>query len=338
MSPKGFGLLLVVCGICVGLAVKALGEREAPMASSLLDEPAFPGLAGDLEAVSAVRVETGGGTVTARRGEAGWSLAERDGFPADGGKARDVVLAMANLRLMEPKTALASKLPLLELEDPAGEEAASRRVTLMDAEGAPLASLVIGKERFGAFGPGRNGAYVRLDGETQSWLADRTLRLPSAATDWLARDLLSIPADDIDRVELGSDGEIVLMRDETGAIILENMPEGRVLAQAFVDPIIGTLSSLKLEDVRKAESDEIARIPARFVTRDGLEVLLELSTETDVGETRHWVRFTFEGSADSASTSRAELDGWEAQIPGHVAERLGSVLEDLLEPRGDGTG
>ena len=70
----------------------------------------------------------------------GWFVAEKGNYPAAAGKVRQIVLGMADLALVEPKTRPIH--PRLEVDDPG--KGKSTLVTLKDKAGTPLAELIIG--------------------------------------------------------------------------------------------------------------------------------------------------------------------------------------------------
>ena len=335
MSTKGLAVLAAVTAICVGLALKTLSEREMPLASTTLDTPLFPELVSRLDAIDSVRLERDGTTMTARRTDGRWTLAERWGYPADARKIDTLILGVANLRAMEAKTSLADKLPRLELEDPSTDEATSKRVTLMDGADETVASLVVGKQRYGAFGPGRAGSYVRRDGEMQSWLADRSLTLPATATDWLEPQIVDIPAETIESVELRSNGEtaVRLARagEDSGGLELESIPEGRLPDQGRIDQLAGFLSSLSLQDVRQASAALTGEITAEalFRTHEGLELRLRIDTDGEDDGKRYWARLEAGGNGADALSRR--LGPWEFELLRYLADQLARSADDFLQ-------
>ena len=164
----------------------------------------FAGLLDRLNDVQTIKVTGGGQTLTMTRTADGkWQLAERGGYPADYKKARELALGLASLQLVEAKTAKADRLARLELGDPAKPDAKSHQVDLLDKDGKTLATAIVGKTKYGLYGGGRSGVYVRRGGEDQAWLAAGELSVPSSPTDVVSRDIIDIPQDEIGRVTLG---------------------------------------------------------------------------------------------------------------------------------------
>ena len=90
----------------------------------------FPGLLDRLNEIREVRVTLPDAKLTVTAGEQGWTLAEKAGYPVDPGKVRDLALSLANLQLIEAKTADPERLGRLDLEEPTSEGSKARLVEL----------------------------------------------------------------------------------------------------------------------------------------------------------------------------------------------------------------
>ena len=110
------------------LSLRQLPEREG----SLAGEPLLPGLSEHLNDIQRIRF-TGAGAeplLTLERSEAGWVARERDGWPADVTRVRGFLLALADARLLEAKTATPDRYATLGVEDVEQADAAGVRVDL----------------------------------------------------------------------------------------------------------------------------------------------------------------------------------------------------------------
>lgn len=372
MSPKGFSLLAAATALSLGLAAWAVMERDVPLTTARQPEPMFAGLLDRLNDVQTIKVTGGGQALTLNRMPDGkWQVAERGGYPADYKKARELALGLASLQLVEAKTASADRLQRLELDDPARAEAKSRQVELLDKDGKPLAVAVVGKTKYGLYGGGRSGVYVRRGGEDQAWLAAGELDVPGSPTDVMSRDIVDIAKDDVGRVTLaaGSPGPIVIAKPDRNAqayALQASLPEGRKADDEKLDRLAGTLSGLTLQDVRPvAEIAFPADAPrALFETWDGVDIEVRAAKVGEGDKAEHWVAFTVaagdplapapapapaaEGSpatpqpapakpaAERAAELKGRLDGWAFKLSEYVAARIGWKLDDLLAA-GEGT-
>lgn len=298
MSPKGFILLAGAAVVSIGLAVGAVAGRDLPITSGPVSEPLFQGLMDRLNDVRTVRITTPETMLTVQARDKGWVLVEKGGYPVEPAKVRELVLGLANLQLVEAKTANPERLKRLELEEPAGKDTKSRRIELLDKDGKPLAAAVVGKTKYGLYGGGRAGVYVRRAGEDQAWLAAGALDLPSEPLDLLNRDIIDVPQDKITRVTLGVDGPtpIVIHRPDAAATtyaVDAVLPEGREIDQDKVERVAGVLAGLTMQDVKPAA--EVTFPPearrSRFETFDGLLVDVAVVRTGEGDQAEHWVRF-----------------------------------------------
>lgn len=116
-------------------------ERALPPGTALLGD--FP-----VNDVAVVRLKGPEGAVTLRRGEHGWGVAERAGYPSNFEKISSLVKALAALKAVQSVPVADADLGALQLREPAegvppGE--AGVAADLEDASGKVLASAVLGK-------------------------------------------------------------------------------------------------------------------------------------------------------------------------------------------------
>ena len=334
-------------------------DYEAQDAGLLL-----PDLKAKLNDVDSVTIESGGtdaASVTIRRDGDRWTVATRDGYPADLGKLREGLLALADAERLEAKTADPARHEQLGL---AGDDAT--RLAL-SGEGIDVA-VILGDVAQ------RSYRYVRLDGEDQSWLIDANPDLPAEPGDWLLTDLLDIDSDDIAEVTIthaGGDTLRITRGEEAAEFVVEDIPEGRELRYAsIVNPIPGALNGLALEDVRAATDDD-PEPDATTVFRgsDGLDVTVtrreidgeswfaisaaaaatEAAAEEAAGaadeaaEAEDAADGSDEQAADEsaddavdpaarAAEINATAEGWLFRLPSYKADALARTWDDILAP------
>jgi hypothetical protein len=274
MTPRKLIVLGIVAIALLAVALWYAGNRR-PAPDGGLQSALAPGLADRLNEVERVRISTAGNAVVAtlEQDESGWVLVERDRYPADTAKLRELLLRIAQARRVEAKTANPELHDRLGVEDIGQADAYGVQVTL-EGGGEPLA-LVIGHNRTRG-----SGTYVRKVAQPQSWLVDRNIAVERSTANWLQRDLLDIDTARIVRVEVTRPPgpPVVIVRDEDsdGDFRLLDLPAGRELASEFVaDATAGLLSSLRIDDVHSdqaVEPDPATLRQAHFLTHDGLRI------------------------------------------------------------------
>ena len=152
---------------------------------------------------------------------------------------RDLALALANLQLVEAKTADPQRLERLELDEPGADGAKSRLIELLGGDGATLAAAVVGKASPSLYGGGRGGVYVRRAADNQAWLAGGELDLPADAMTLIGSELVDVPMDQVARVVVQPPGgaAATLSRPDVSADFVTDatLPEGRKLDPVKVE-------------------------------------------------------------------------------------------------------
>jgi hypothetical protein len=277
--------------------------RQTPTSAEPVSQALFPGLIDHVNEVRTVRIHAPQAILNVEAaGKGQWTLKERDGYPVEADKVRALVLAVANLQLVEAKTDKADRLKRLELEQPDGKDGGkSRLVELLDKDGKQLAAVVVGKARYGLYGGGRSGVYVRRGGEDQSWLAAGQIEVPAEPTEVLVREIVDIPATEVARVTLDPAGDappVVLQRPNASTPTFTTdakLPEGRSLDPDRVESLAGALAGLTLLDVRQAATPppaggEISR--TRFETFDGLRLDVTVTTTGAGDAAERWLQIS----------------------------------------------
>lgn len=351
MSPKSFTTLAGATAISLAMAVWAIGARDMPVATVQANTPLFPGLLDRVNEISKVKLISPGGKLTISAADGGWKLAEKGGYPVESQQVRDLVLALANLQLVEAKTADPKLLKRLELEEPEVDGAKSRSIELDDQTGTALAAAVVGKPKPDLYGGGRGGVYVRRAGEDQAWLAAGEIQLPTDALSLLNHEVIDVPTDQVAAVTLQPVGAVPvrLQRPDAKTQTFTTdaaLPDGRALDTSKVEQLAGSLANLTLEDVKPvAELMMPAEAPkARFETFDGVAIDVTIARLGEDDTVENWLEITVAAAApatageattpDSAVTRaaamRAKTEGWAFKVAPYVADGLHDGLDQLL--------
>jgi uncharacterized protein DUF4340 len=335
MQKRSFLVLAAATIILVAAAAYVLvtGDRAVtPMPQAQL---VFPKLASQLGDLAWMRISRGNAKTDFNLIAGRWTVVEKGNYPAAPGKVRRLLLGLAGLTLIEPKTARPELFARLDLDDPSNGK--STLVGLQDRTGKMVAELIIGKMRHDRLGGGNDGVYVRKPGEDRTWLARGSLDLPRDLVDWLDRRIVDIPAARIASVTLTAPdgGVLALRRDPGGKFAVADPPEDKKFkdAAALAAPA-GVLTGLELDDVKPATElrpPSSGVTTAEFATSDGLSLTLRLfgSGKAD------WVAVSAAGAGDAALKEAAMLNGklarWVYAIPGARAKLIRTRLGDLVE-------
>src|SRR3954471_4381002 len=209
MQQRGFIVLLTATVIVVAAAIVVLaaGDRTASPAPS--GERALPGLAAKLGDLAWVGLSRGPTKIDFAAVNGSWAVVEKGNYPAAPGKLRQLLLGLADLTLIEPKTERPELFARLDLDDPANGKSA--QIRLNDRTGQTIAELIVGRRRADRLGSGSDAVYIRKPGTDRAWLARGPLDVSGEVVDWLDRRILDIPTTRIASVKFTADGATLVL-------------------------------------------------------------------------------------------------------------------------------
>lgn len=361
------GLAGVLCVAAYVVSTRGGGEAVNGAGGAAERRALLPSLKARAEVISSLSIRKGGTELMIeRRGDA-WAVASKDGYPAKAEVVREALRAFIEAKVVEAKTSRPELYPKLGVEDPEGAGATSALVTLRDAAGATLASVVVGKRSWEDAGDGAGAArtFVRLAGEGGALLVDGEFRVESDAMSWLDRNVGEVRNDRVREVTVehpaGEGVEAERVRLSRGSAedkdyVLEGMAEGRKKKDDYVfTRLAWAMANIPFDDVarvREARAKDEGAAVTTFRCFDGLTV----EARTVKRDGKHWSTFAArveapptgaDGSAPAfeptealvkeVESLNAKWAGWEYQIPEWKATVLLSRMEDLLLPVEAGT-
>ncbi len=339
MTPKLFYGLTIVAVVSLAAAGTTYYSTRTWAPGSEQGDALFPKLSATAGKIAALTITQGKNTITIKRDGESWGISDRGGWPANADEVREVIVSLTQMKIVEEKTRNEARYKLLHLEDPASDDAQSKLLQLDDESGQSIATVVLGKIKFGVLGPGRNGTYVRKPGTAQTWLVSGSMDAPTDVRGWAQKAIYEIPKDDVAQIRISHPGDedVVLVpgEGEVAGFTLANIPEGAKLRQdADIGFIAGALAQLELWDVKKRDEikgDPEKEIISEILVKTGMSILVTVvASEGD----DHWV--TVEARAvgeakPAADIINARADGWVFKIQSYKAENFKKRLADLTE-------
>src|SRR5271155_167132 len=336
MQTRSLILLGSATGVLVAIAIVVLASGDRGVSRAAPGQPAFPALAAKLGDVASVTVSRNGTTMTFIRDGDSWLVAEKGNYPANAAKISQIVRAMADLTLVEPKTRNPDLYSRLEVEDPGNGKSAL--VAVKDKSGGDLAQAIVGKRRYDRLGAGNDGVYLRKPGEAQTWLARGTLDPSGDPASWLDRQIIDISEKKIAKVTLTqADGsKLVLSRTAPDAhFAVEDAPaDAKFKSETTTSGLATALETLDLDDVKPAGELPVPDkdvVTASFMTFDGLTVDLRLMER----DKSNWIAISATGSGPAEAEAKKiddKVSHWTYAIPAYKASLLKTKLADLVEP------
>lgn len=282
----------IVIGLVVVLVVGAIWIATHERSVRIVTTTLYPDFGARLQTAERVRLFAAGDQPVlelVRDGER-WAVAEREGYPADVGKVGLLLQDVAELRVLEQKTAISANYPALGVEDLSAGNAQGVRLVIAGPAGSnpPLVDLIVGKPAAGL-----EATYVRKNGEAPSWLVSK-LELPRTPGSWIEPAITHVDVDRIHQVRVHLPGQPDVTFTKAGRnaadFTVTGTAKGRELSTpSAANGLAAALLAVQADDVRRADGPEkppSARATYRMF--DGLQ--LELTGWNDAGQ--HWIALT----------------------------------------------
>ena len=341
MTPRQFAVLAAAAALSLVVAATVYTANAPWTLGTQSAGKLVPGLETVAPDVTRIVIEQGDTTATIARSGDQWLIESQDGYPASAEKVNAFVTAIAQSELVETKTANPDRYHLLDVNDPAKDNAA-RLVRLEDKEGETLAEIIVGKTRFGQSGMTAAGTYTRRPGDAQTWLADQRIVGGTALRDWAAPRVFEVPTETIAgaTVEIPNEPKYEIKRNPDGkSHQITTIPEGKKIRYInVVDNIIEAASFLDLDSARKATGAKGGEAGTVTLELDsGLRIALSIRREKDGA----WATIEATGDGDAKAAAddiMKRAKGWEFQVQPVKVQTIMKKLDELVEDVADEQG
>lgn len=291
---RQFVVILAVLVVIVGggaILVFQEGQSAKPAVSAQLGQP----LLKDLKAseVASIVIAEPKRTLTLAKKDARWTIAEKNGFPADLDKVTDLVIKSIELKAgqIEPLGTAEGgdkDRARLNLRDPAKGEGGATQVTFKAADGKVLGELLVGKKYFKKEPEGDtskltgDGRFVMLPAEPkQVYIVSDPLRTATAASsEWVAKEGIAVERVKTLEVKSADGNEGYRIERATDGIDwkLDKAAPGQKLDASRANAASYTMSKLEIEDLAAADANTGLDKPTvvTATTFDGLTYTLHI--------------------------------------------------------------
>lgn len=342
-------VILLVLGLVMAGAAVMVYQREASTTpAGALGQPLLKNLkASDVASIS-IR-ESKAAITLEKKGER-WSVAERNGFPADLAKVTEIVVKAIGLRVGRSEPIGEKDRVRLELAEP-GKDGAGTLVEYRGADGKPLARLLVGKKYFKnepenparALGDGR---WVLLpeDPKTVYTIADPLALATAKTSEWVSREGVAIERVKSLEVKLADGESWKIERASDGPDWkLSGAKPGDKLDVPRANAASYSLNSLAIEDLAASAKPEDYGLDkpdlVTATTFDGLSYTLRIGKPAD---DKYPVQVQVEGALeksdkpdDKNAGKKAERLEHERALKDFVVLIQKSKLADTLKKRGE---
>lgn len=201
MNRRQFLIALAVLVVLAGAGAGIVLSERASWKSA--DSRSGQKLIADLriDQVAEIGVRDAAGELHLVRGEAGWSVRERAGFAAETDRVAELLVKLAELKILQSEALPDAQRARLELVEPGNKaQGAGTLLELKDTKGATLARLLLGKKviksaAVASLSRGEaeaTGRYLTqgVDAGTMLIVAEPLAQVESKAEPWLVKDLV----------------------------------------------------------------------------------------------------------------------------------------------------
>lgn len=336
MNARLLLILAVVVAAIAGAAYYFGQERKALQSEAFQPGPLIADLDAKINDVDEARLESQeGGVLTLQRRDGAWAIPEHYGYPANAQRVRELLQKTASLRKIEEKTAKPENHKRLNLDDPADENSLATRITLKAGD-ATVGDVIVGLNRPPAHG---GGAFVRLAGEDQTWLAEGEFKPRRRLIDLLDRNVVNIDGRRTQSARIqhpanaegaeATTGEMLIISkaapDQEKYSLGAAMPEGAQPKPEHELSSVARISDfLIFEDVKPATEIEMTDpVVGVYETFDGVRIIYRAQRQ---GDDKVWTTVTAEAGP--------RWDGLEAFVEAHKGEdtEAGRIADEMASP------
>jgi hypothetical protein len=326
VKPKTLAILAGSTVVVLAAAYFISSGNEASVRSRTVEKGKEPALAPDLAKrvndAAKITIKKGDQETILERSGSRWLVASRSGYPADFEKVRTALIGLSDAKIVAEKTSKPERYELIGVKDfdPAAKDSQTMLVTVNDASGAVLASIILGKAEEAPksgdspFGMPTGKYFVRRAGEAQSYLADIKPPGDASPLNWMKREMIALSrarTRSATVTHAAAEGQpagetltALKAKAEDAEFSLESLPAGRELNYPGSPSQVATaLEYITFDDVKPASEVDLAKEPVAttvFRTFDGLVLTAKLSKL----DGKDWM--TLEAASDPAILAAAQ--------------------------------
>jgi hypothetical protein len=297
MNRKQFIILLVVVAVigAAGLMVHQRNQQSWQNAGDTIGQKLLPNLA--INDIAQIHIQSGTNTLNLAKPDDHWKVSERGNYPADFSKISDLLLKLADLKVVQSEQIGPSQLGRFELLSPDSGTNSGTLVEFKDKSGKTLNTLLLGKKhlqkppansQFGGMGGEGwpDGRYVMVGTGAKSVdvISDPLEAVEPQPAQWLNKEFLSIQKPRTIAVQFPeATNSWKLTRDsETNEWQLAEAKPGEKLDSTKISSVTSPFSSASFSDATPRKSDIATnRTVLTVETLDGFTYVANIGAKKD---------------------------------------------------------
>jgi len=277
-------VILIITAVVLGLAAVITEHRQHPAAPARMGEKLLKGVNPD-SIVKVTLISEKGETTTLQRSDKGWTVAEKQGYPADFDRLQRAVIALDKVKIERALDLTERQKADMHI----GKE--SPRVLFRDKENRLLLEITLGDLRENGNGPYPmpTGRFISTDGGKSVVVISETLYSFDNATpqSWLDRDMFSVAAPDIESITVSGPGRktVNIKRGTEGTLALDGLKPDEEAETSALSQLENAISFMSFDDIADTTATNIdfgfdKPVIYDAVTKDGLRYTLTIGAKT----------------------------------------------------------
>lgn len=282
-------LILLIIAVVLALAGTAYQlSQSAGWSPAKTAREIFPNLA--VNDVAKIQVKTGSDKLTLQRENSDWRVVERDGYPADFAKIRDLLRSFWELKAVREMQVGPAQFGRLRIVPPGTGENTGIQIDLVDNNGKSVNTLILGKrleQNEESMAPGPTGRFVfnPAHPDRVAIVSDSFFSVdPLVIGQWLDKAFVS--ADNLKEVrQTGTDpktGWKVSRANDKAAWKLEDAGPNESVKSEFANSLAGfhpSITDVRPADTAAEQTGLHQPIAVGLTTFDGFEYQLAIGKE-----------------------------------------------------------
>lgn len=334
MNRKQFGILVVLLIVGASLAwyLYQGGNRSWQTAGQTIGGKLLPNL--PVNDVTQIDISSGTSQLTLARNNDIWTVRERNNYPANFSQISDLLVKLADLKIVQREETGPSELPRFNLSPPGSGSNSGTLLELKDQNGKTVASILLGKDHMNQPANGQgwpDGRYVIANNDNASVvvISEAFDNVTANPADWLDKTFVKIsnPKSIALMFPVATNSWKLTRASETNDWQLADARPGEKLDASKVDDITGSFDSLSFNDVSSGATAPKDADTLTIETFNGTNYDARIWPSGDDNDS---LTITMD-APKGKSTADDQYSHWTYQIPSYSLESLLKPRTNLLE-------
>ncbi len=343
MTNKKLTLLGIIAAVMVVLVLIQSASKTGTAADSDTIKYLIQGM--DTSNVQTITVKgTGDQQVELVKGGQGFTVKQLSGYPAKLSEINDLLTKCLDIKVGRIYTSKPENFEDLGVL----EEKAAYVVKFSGSDGKLITGVIVSEGK-----DGKN--YVRRVDSDDVYVAADYFWLNASAQNYADKQITDVAKNKITEVAVTTAEGSYTIKQTDGKAVLQNVPEGKVVKQSECDSVLGAVTRLSFDDVKKAADVKDVKLDNTYVCR--LDDSTVYTVKTGKKDDKTYAAFTAEftdttpvmkekgvESDEELKKKEAKLlaneavgnfekrhSGWVYVLPSYSADNLVKPLSSLVE-------